>query len=91
MIQNLDGKIIKVMPHNNEYAAWKKKLTVAEFNAIADENTKSGNNMLLADTLKNILHTKISPELLPTENGVLVQKTEDILGNYEIHDFVLLF
>ena len=58
-------------------------------NAIADENAKSGNNMLLADTLKNILHTKISPELLPTENGVLVQKTEDILGNYEIHDFVL--
>ena len=40
MIQNLDGKIIKVMPHNNEYAAWKKKLTVAEFNAIADEIDK---------------------------------------------------
>ena len=58
-------------------------------NAIADENLKKNNNMLLADTLKNILHTKISPELLPTDNGILVQKTEDILGNYEIHDFIL--
>ena len=58
-------------------------------NAIADENVKNNNNVLLADTLKNILHTKISPELLPTDNGILVQKTEDILGNYEIHDFIL--
>ena len=31
----------------------------------------------------------VSPELLPTENGVLVQKTEEILGSYEIHDFLL--
>ena len=40
MIKNLDGKIVKVMPHNNEYTAWKKKLTMAEFNAIADEIDK---------------------------------------------------
>lgn len=58
-------------------------------NSIADENSKNANNSLLADTLKNIIYTKISPELLPTDNGVLVQKTEEILGNYEIHDFVL--
>ena len=31
----------------------------------------------------------ISPELLPTENGVLIQKTEEILGNYDVHDFIL--
>ena len=41
------------------------------------------------EVLNNILHAKISPELLPTENGILLQKTEDILGNYEIHDFLL--
>ena len=40
MIKTLDGKIVKVMPHNNEYTAWKKKLTTAEFNAISDEIDK---------------------------------------------------
>ena len=58
-------------------------------NAIADENLKNNNNTVLANTLKNILHAKISPELLPTENGIIVQQTEEIVGNYEIHDFVL--
>ena len=58
-------------------------------NAIAEENLKEKNNILLANTLKNILHMPISPELLPTENGVLIQKTEEILGSYEIHDFIL--
>ncbi len=37
MIKDLNGKEIKVMPHNNEYIAWKKKLTTTEFDAIADE------------------------------------------------------
>ena len=58
-------------------------------NTIAEENIKNKNNILLANTLKNILHAPISPELLPTENGILIQKTEEILGNYEIHDFIL--
>lgn len=58
-------------------------------NAIAEENIKNNNNINLANALKNILHTPISPELLPTENGILIQKTEEILGNYEIHDFIL--
>lgn len=58
-------------------------------NTIAEENIKTKNNILLADTLKNILHAPVSPELLPTENGILIQKTEEILGNYEIHDFIL--
>jgi hypothetical protein len=40
MIKNLDGKNVKVMPHNNEYRAWKKKLSVAEFEAVADEIDK---------------------------------------------------
>ena len=58
-------------------------------NTIAEENLKNKNNILLANTLKNVLHMPVSPELLPTENGTLIQKTEEILGNYEIHDFVL--
>lgn len=58
-------------------------------NAIAQEN--KNNNKLLSDTINTILSTPISPELMPTENGILRQKTEDILGNYEIHDFVLYY
>lgn len=40
--------------------------------------------------LKSILSTEISPELLPPdENGNIAQKTEDIVGPYELHDFYL--
>lgn len=44
---------------------------------------------LLADTLKDILDTPVSPELLPPENGEISQKTEDLVGPYELHDFFL--
>ena len=70
-------------------ASLPKTLIKYILNAIADENLKNKNNILLANTLKNILHAPISPELLPTENGILIQKTEEILGNYEVHDFIL--
>ena len=73
----------------NVNASLPKTLIRYILNAIADENIKTKNNILLANTLKNILHMPVSPELLPTENGVLVQKTEKILGSYEIHDFLL--
>ena len=40
--------------------------------------------------LKSVLSTEISPELLPTdEKGEIVQKTEDIIGPYELNDFFL--
>ncbi|GAA0688595.1 MULTISPECIES: NAD(+) synthase [Clostridium] len=40
--------------------------------------------------LKDILDTPVSPELLPKdENGNIAQKTEDIVGPYELHDFFL--
>lgn len=73
----------------NVNASLPKTLIKYIINVIAEENIKNKNNILLADVLKNILYTPISPELLPTENGLLAQKTEDILGNYEVHDFIL--
>lgn len=73
----------------NVNAPLPKTLIKYILNAVAEENLKEKNNVLLANTLKNILHMPISPELLPTENGVLIQKTEEILGSYEIHDFIL--
>ena len=44
----------------------------------------------LAAVLRDILDTPVSPELLPAdESGQIAQKTESILGAYEIHDFYL--
>lgn len=48
------------------------------------------------DSLKNILYdildTPVSPELLPPdENGVISQKTEDLVGPYELHDFFIYY
>jgi len=47
-------------------------------------------NDRLADVLNDILDTPVSPELLPADdNGNIAQKTENILGSYDIHDFYL--
>ncbi len=44
----------------------------------------------LAATLRDIIDTPVSPELLPAdENGDIAQKTEDFVGPYELHDFFL--
>ena len=43
----------------------------------------------LETILKDILDTPVSPELLPQENDQIVQKTEDIVGPYELHDFFI--
>ena len=44
---------------------------------------------VLSHTLRDILDTPVSPELLPPEEGVISQKTEDLVGPYELHDFFL--
>lgn len=49
------------------------------------------NETQLADVLNDILDTPVSPELLPPENGIISQKTEDIVGPYELHDFYLYY
>lgn len=43
----------------------------------------------LHDILQDILDTPVSPELLPAKDNQIVQKTEDIVGPYELHDFFL--
>ena len=41
--------------------------------------------------LMDILDTPVSPELLPPVDGVISQKTEDLVGPYELHDFFLYY
>ena len=45
----------------------------------------------LSNVLKDILDTPVSPELLPPKDGEISQKTEDIVGPYELHDFFLYY
>ena len=47
-------------------------------------------NNVVSETLMDILDTPVSPELLPKDStGEITQKTEDIVGPYELHDFFL--
>ena len=43
----------------------------------------------LAAVLRDILDTPVSPELLPLKDGEMAQRTEDLVGPYELHDFFL--
>ena len=45
----------------------------------------------LRGVLMDVLDTPVSPELLPPEDGVISQKTEDLVGPYELHDFFLYY
>lgn len=46
---------------------------------------------ILQKALYDILDTPVSPELLPTDGEDMSQKTEDIIGPYELHDFFLYY
>lgn len=49
------------------------------------------NNTALKDAIYDIYHTPVSPELLPADNDNIAQKTEDLVGPYELHDFFLYY
>ncbi len=50
---------------------------------VAESNEK------IRNILKDIINTPVSPELLPEKNDKISQKTEEIIGPYELHDFFL--
>ena len=57
----------------------------------ADRAAEAGQDRL-ASALRDVLDTPVSPELLPaTETGEIAQKTEDLVGPYELHDFYLYY
>ena len=55
----------------------------------ADLNEKD--DPQLAACLRDILDTPVSPELLPPQEGEIAQKTEDLVGPYQLHDFFLYY
>ena len=45
----------------------------------------------ISEILLDVLDTPVSPELLPPKDGEIAQKTEDLVGPYELHDFFLYY
>ena len=45
----------------------------------------------LSAVLRDILDTPVSPELLPPKDGEIAQRTEELVGPYELHDFFLYY
>lgn len=45
----------------------------------------------LRRVLLDVLDTPVSPELLPPKDGEIAQRTEDLVGPYELHDFYLYY
>ena len=54
-------------------------------------NEAEASDPQLAAVLRDILDTPVSPELLPPKEGEIAQKTEDLVGPYELHDFFLYY
>ena len=52
---------------------------------------KEAEDPKLSTVLEDILDTPVSPELLPAVQGEISQKTEDLVGPYELHDFFLYY
>lgn len=67
------------------------KTLVRYLTAYFAEEAESTGQAALAAVLKDILDTPVSPELLPPEDGNISQKTEDLVGPYELHDFFLYY
>lgn len=63
--------------------------TMARYLCAYEAERYQAQNPELADLLFDIIDTPISPELLPGQAGEIAQKTEDVLGPYELHDFFL--
>ena len=68
------------------------KTLVRELTAYAAASEMEKGNTKLAEALYDILGTPVSPELLPADGeGKISQKTEDLVGPYELHDFFLYY
>ena len=52
---------------------------------------KGSEDPRLSAVLDDILDTPVSPELLPAVGGKISQRTEDLVGPYELHDFFLYY
>ena len=64
-------------------------LTKTFIRSVITDLAENSSDPELAAVLLDIVDTPVSPELLPSADGDIAQKTEDIIGPYEVHDFIL--
>ena len=68
------------------------KTLVRRLVGFAADQYKAQGKAMLASALYDVLGTPVSPELLPAdEHGNIAQKTEDLVGPYELHDFFIYY
>ncbi|MBE6547542.1 MAG: NAD(+) synthase [Ruminococcaceae bacterium] len=68
------------------------KTLVRELVSYCASLEEENGNKELADALNDVVGTPVSPELLPADaSGNIAQKTEDLVGPYEIHDFYMYY
>ena len=68
------------------------KTLVRELTAHVAATEAGKGNTKLSEALCDVLGTPVSPELLPADTeGKIAQKTEDLVGPYELHDFFLYY
>ena len=68
------------------------KTLIRHIVAYSADVAETNGSTALADVLRDILNTPVSPELLPADaDGNIAQKTEDLVGPYEIHDFYIYY
>ncbi len=58
---------------------------------VVDYAARTAGDAALTEVLADILATPVSPELLPAVDGEISQRTEDLVGPYELHDFFLYY
>lgn len=67
------------------------KTLIRHLVAYIAECERAAGNTEISDVLTDILNTPVSPELLPPKDGEIAQRTEGIVGPYELHDFFLYY
>lgn len=68
------------------------KTVLKELIRYISDDYRAKNRIDVANVLMSIYNTPISPELIPTnEEKEIVQKTEELIGPYELHDFFLYY
>ena len=85
----------EVSANASEYASSIEEITSE---SVIEENTSSEVHIEVgtvtesdAEMQVDVLDTPVSPELLPPKEGEIAQKTEDLVGPYELHDFFMYY
>ena len=73
------------------YCAHNPGIFVQDKAGTRNESGETQEQRIFAGILNSVLDTPVSPELLPPENGAIAQKTENLVGPYELHDFFLYY